>query len=311
MIKRIYEIADEYFNRNGNLDRMHDLLANVDVMATENGQDILGTAKVPLSMLNFPRYQVDRLHFLNEEKIVSLSQNFDLRKAGYIDIIPNRERGSFDVCEGMGRVIAAHMCGRDYVLANVHLGVSDDEIERYGAELFRGQYDEVRPMKAVHQHTASLVLNDPVVSVVDRLANKYGILISPTSKERREGKVYLKSYLDALEIVKVNGAKGLDFAFKVIHHAGWDMETFGYSTYSMRMMRYIYQAYGEERKIINVFSSILRESSPTAFKERARDAYPKRNYRVACVLYADDLLKQRFGSRNRFAYVDNKISIVA
>ena len=166
-------------------------------------------------------------------------------------------------------------------------------------------------MKAIHQHTAALVLNDPIVSVVDTLSRKYGVLISPTTKERRDGKVYLKSYLDALDIVKTNGPKGLEFAFKVIHHAGWDMETFGYSTYTMRTMKYIFQAYGEERKIVNIFGTLLRESSPTAFKERAHLAYPNRNYRVACVLYADDLLKERFGSRNRFAYVDNKISIVA
>lgn len=313
MANTIYSKATELFENKRDAREMKAVLANVNVTKKDkDGRAICGTVTAPLDMLRFPRYQKDRMNKLNEDKIYNISRNFDPGKAGYIEVIPNYEYGTLDVADGLGRVIAASLAGIEFISVNVHVNVAQEDIERYGASLYADQYDNVRAMKPCHQHTARLILGDPEVKVLDRVSSKCHVLVNPTKEDKEKGIPWVKSYSDALSIVKVNGAEGLEFAYKVIQRAGWDIEAYGYSAYALGMLKYVYQAYGKERAIVGKFGTLLRDYTPTKFKDEAHRKYPQRSdFRVSCALLADDMLKEIYGKKNRLVYVDNRIRVAS
>lgn len=306
MSKKIYEVAEKYFSRKGDSRRVRDIIQNMRP-DTVDGKPCIGTAMVPVDMLRFPSYQADRLCNLNEEKIMSISSNFDLRRSGCIELVPNIQYGSFDVADGMGRTIAAEIAGIEYIRANIHLGIPQSEVERYGAGLYADQYDGVRPMKPCHQRLAKIILGDPCVTSLDQISKQHNVILIPTLEDKKSRRPHVKSYSDAMEIVKVNGKEGLDWAYRVIKSAGWDIETYGYASYVLRTLKFIYQVYGHEKGIVGKFGGILRQYSPTGFKEAAHLKYPDREPRTACVLYADDILSTAIGQQKRLYYAGNKI----
>lgn len=310
-MSKVYETAEKYFTRKGDNRRLNDILRNINNPETKDGKPVLGTAKVPIDMLRFPLYQRDRLVNRNTDKIRRISDHFDILRSGCIEIVPNPRYGLFDVADGMGRVIAADMAGIDYLRANIHLAVLQSEVESYGARLFSDQSDGVDPIKPSQSHLAKLILKDPVVTILDGLSRKYDVLITPTEEQKASGHPYVKSYSDAWAIAKVNGAAGLEFAYRVIQAAGWNLETYGYAAYVLRMLKFMYQAYGKEKGAVAKLGGLLREYSPTGFKEKAHLLYPQREVRTACALLADDMLKEYYGKKRRLHFAGNKVEISA
>ena len=101
----------------------------------------------------------------------------------------------------------------------------------------------------------------------------------------------LGSYTDTYSIVKVHGEKCLDFIFSIIDNAGWNKETNGYATFVMRALREVWIAHPNDRKEIHSFlSKELRQIDPALFSAEAKSKYPKRDHRVSCVLYVEDLV---------------------
>lgn len=310
-MSKVYDVAQKYFTKVGDVRRMKDILKNASRPVCVDGKPVMCPAEIPLDMLRFPEYQKDRLRNINEEKIYLISNDFSVCRAGYVEVIPNMELGLFEVSDGMGRTIAADMAGIEYIQANIHLNVPQSEISKTGARLFSDQYSGVRPMKPSHQHTAKLILGDPIVKTLDKVAKKHNVIVTPSKDDRESGTPYVKSYSDVFDIAKVNGEEGLEFAFKVIKNAGWNIETYGYASYVLRTMKYIYQAYRGEKNIVIKLGKILRDFSPTGFNEAAHLKYPNREHRTACVLYADDLLAKQLKENNRIYYAGNKIKIGA
>ena len=160
---------------------------------------------------------------------------------------------------------------------------------KFEAEYFIGQDSEVENVKPVEKHLARVIIGDEAALTLDALFKKYKIKFV-NSQGQREGSV-LGSYTDTYRIAKTHGGSCLDFIFSVIHRAGWDKESNGYSTAVMRSLREVWVAHPNDRpQIHNFLAEKLRQMDPVLFTSRARTKYPTRDQRVAGILYMEDLV---------------------
>ena len=96
-----------------------------------------------------------------------------------------------------------------------------------------------------------------------------------------------------------------DFIFSIIDNAGWNKETNGYATFVMRALREVWIAHPNDRKEIHRYlSKELRQIDPALFSAEAKAKYPKRDHRVSCVLYVEDLVCDGLGIEKKI-YVEN------
>lgn len=164
-----------------------------------------------------------------------------------------------------------------------------DERLKFEAEYFIGQNSEVENVKPLEKHPSEVILGREAATILDKLLNKYGIKFVAAKGNR--GESVLGSYTDAYSIAKVHGEKCLDFIFSIIENAGWNKEKNGYATFVMRSLREIWIAHPNDRKKIHKFlSKELRKIDPALFSANAKAKYPKREPRISCVLYVEDLV---------------------
>lgn len=178
-----------------------------------------------------------------------------------------------------------------------------DERLKFEAEYFIGQDSEVENVKPLEKHLSRVIIGDSAAVSLDKLLNKYGIKFVATKGNREES--VLGSYTDTYSIVKVHGEKCLDFIFSIIDNAGWNKETNGYATFVMRALREVWIAHPNDRKEIHRYlSKELRQIDPALFSAEAKAKYPKRDHRVSCVLYVEDLVCDGLGIEKKI-YVEN------
>lgn len=198
--------------------------------------------------------------------------------------------------DGQGRFIIAGEKGIDRLNAIILMDAPEDPDERlkFEAEYFIGQDSEVENVKPLEKHLSRVIIGDSAAVSLDKLLNKYGIKFVATKGNR--GESVLGSYTDAYSIVKVHGEKCLDFIFSIIENAGWNKETNGYATFVMRALREVWIAHPSDRKEMHRYlSKELRQIDPALFSAEAKSKYPKRDHRVSCVLYVEDLVCDGLG----------------
>lgn len=288
------------------MEQFNDIVANIKpLMTTGKGRNqrvITGSAVVPLSLCFVDsRYQGMRTH----KHLNRLKNKWDERKLTPIILVPNPEEYRFAVVDGQGRCLVAPEKGMDRLNAIILMDAPEDLNERlkFEAEYFIGQDSEVENVKPLEKHLSRVIIGDNAAVSLDKLLNKYGIKFVATKGNREES--VLGSYTDTYSIVKVHGEKCLDFIFSIIDNAGWNKETNGYSTFVMRALREVWIAHPTERKEIHKFlSKELRQVDPALFSANAKSKYPKRDHRVSCVLYVEDLVCDGLGIEKKI-YVDN------
>ena len=262
---------------------------------------ITGCVSVPLAICFIDmRYQGMRKH----SRLNRLENKWDERKLTPIIIVPHPEECRYAVVDGQGRCLVAPKKGMTRLNAIVLMDAPEDLNERlkFEAEYFIGQDSEVENVKPVEKHLSRCIIGDPAATILDKLLRKYKIEFT-NSKGNREESV-LGSYTDTYTIAKVHGEKCLDFIFAVIENAGWNKETNGYSTYVMRSLRDVWIAHPNDRvKIYKFLSDELRQLDPKLFGANARARYPKRDHRVSCVLYTEDLICKGLGIEKKI-YID-------
>ena len=195
--------------------------------------------------------------------------------------------------------------GMDRLNAIILMDAPEDLNERlkFEAEYFIGQDSEVENVKPLEKHLSRVIIGDSAAVSLDKLLNKYGIKFVATKGNREES--VLGSYTDTYSIVKVHGEKCLDFIFSIIDNAGWNKETNGYATFVMRALREVWIAHPNDRKEIHRYlSKELRQIDPALFSAEAKSKYPKRDHRVSCVLYVEDLVCDGLGIEKKI-YVEN------
>ena len=274
------------------MEQFNDIVANIKpLMTTGKGRNqrvITGSAVVPLSLCFVDaRYQGMRTH----KHLNKLRNKWDERKLTPIILVLHPEEYRCAVVDGQGRIIVAGEKGIDRLNAIILMDAPEDPDERlkFEAEYFIGQDSEVENVKPLEKHLSRVIIGDSAAVSLEKLLNKYGIKFVSTKGNREES--VLGSYTDTYSIVKVHGEKCLDFIFSIIDNAGWSKETNGYATFVMRALREVWIAHPTERKVIHRFlSKELRQIDPALFSANAKSKYPKRDHRVSCVLYVEDLV---------------------
>lgn len=288
------------------MEQYNDIVANIKPLMTvgkgKNQRAITGSAVVPLSCCFVDsRYQGMRTH----KHLNRLKNKWDERKLTPIILVPHPEEYRFAVVDGQGRCLVAPEKGMDRLNAIILMDAPEDLEERlkFEAEYFIGQDSEVENVKPLEKHLSRVIIGDSAAVSLDNLLNKYGIKFVATKGNREES--VLGSYTDTYSIVKVHGEKCLDFIFSIIDNAGWNKETNGYATFVMRSLRETWVAHPNDRKEIHRFlSKELRQIDPALFSAEAKAKYPKRDHRVSCVLYVEDLVCDGLGIEKKI-YVDN------
>ena len=288
------------------MEQYNDIVANIKPLMTvgkgKNQRVITGSAVVPLSRCFVDsRYQGMRTH----KHLNRLKNKWDERKLTPIILVPHPEEYRFAVVDGQGRCLVAPEKGMDRLNAIILMDAPEDLDERlkFEAEYFIGQDSEVENVKPLEKHLSRVIIGDSAAVSLDKLLNKYGIKFVATKGNREES--VLGSYTDTYSIVKVHGEKCLDFIFSIIDNAGWNKETNGYATFVMRALREVWIAHPNDRKEIHRFlSKELRQIDPALFSAEAKSKYPKRDHRVSCVLYVEDLVCDGLGIEKKI-YVEN------
>ena len=288
------------------MEQYNDIVANIKPLMTtgkgKNQRAITGSAVVPLSCCFVDsRYQGMRTH----KHLNRLKNKWDERKLTPIILVPHPEEYRFAVVDGQGRCLVAPEKGMDRLNAIILMDAPEDLDERlkFEAEYFIGQDSEVENVKPLEKHLSRVIIGDSAAVSLDKLLNKYGIKFVATKGNREES--VLGSYTDTYSIVKVHGEKCLDFIFSIIDNAGWNKETNGYATFVMRALREVWIAHPNDRKEIHRYlSKELRQIDPALFSAEAKAKYPKRDHRVSCVLYVEDLICDGLGIEKKI-YVEN------
>lgn len=288
------------------IEQFNDIVANIKPLMTvgkgKKQRAITGSAVVPLSCCFVDsRYQGMRTH----KHLNRLKNKWDERKLTPIILVPHPEEYRFAVVDGQGRCLVAPEKGMDRLNAIILMDAPEDLSERlkFEAEYFIGQDSEVENVKPLEKHLSRVIIGDSAAVSLDKLLNKYGIKFVATKGKREES--VLGSYTDTYSIVKVHGEKCLDFIFSIIDNAGWNKETNGYATFVMRALREVWIAHPNDRKEIHRFlSKELRQIDPALFSAEAKSKYPKRDHRVSCVLYVEDLVCDGLGIEKKI-YVEN------
>ena len=288
------------------MEQFNDIVANINPLMTvgkgKNQRAITGSAVVPLSCCFVDsRYQGMRTH----KHLNRLKNKWDERKLTPIILVPHPEEYRFAVVDGQGRCLVAPEKGMDRLNAIILMDAPEDLDERlkFEAEYFIGQDSEVENVKPLEKHLSRVIIGDVAAVSLDKLLNKYGIKFVATKGNR--GESVLGSYTDTYSIVKVHGEKCLDFIFSIIDNAGWNKETNGYATFVMRALREVWIAHPNDRKEIHRYlSKELRQIDPALFSAEAKAKYPKRDHRVSCVLYVEDLVCDGLGIEKKI-YVEN------
>lgn len=288
------------------MEQYKDIVANIKPLMTvgkgKNQRAVTGSAVVPLSCCFVDsRYQGMRTH----KHLNRLKNKWDERKLTPIILVPHPEEYRFAVVDGQGRCLVAPEKGMDRLNAIILMDVPEDLDERlkFEAEYFIGQDSEVENVKPLEKHLSRVIIGDSAAVSLDKLLNKYGIKFVATKGNREES--VLGSYTDTYSIVKVHGEKCLDFIFSIIDNAGWNKETNGYATFVMRALREVWIAHPNDRKeIYRYLSKELRQIDPALFSAEAKAKYPKRDHRVSCVLYVEDLVCDGLGIEKKI-YVEN------
>ena len=236
--------------------------------------------------------------------IKRLENKRDERKLSNITLVPHPEEYRFAIVDGQGRFLVAPKKGLDKLFATILMDAPENPVERlkFEAEYFIGQDSEVENVKPLEKHLARVIIGDEAATVLDKLLNKYEIKFVANKGNREES--ILGSYTDTYSIAKVHGEKCLDFIFSIISNAGWNKETNGYATFVMRALRDVWVAHPNNRTEIHEFlSDELRQLDPGLFSANAKTKYPKRDHRVSCVLYVEDMVCKGLGIK-KMIYID-------
>lgn len=288
------------------IEQYMDVEANIRPLTTvgkgKNQRTITGSAVVPLSCCFVDsRYQGMRTH----KHLNKLKNKWDERKLTPIILVPHPEEHRYAIVDGQGRFTVAPEKGLDRLNAIILMDAPEDLDERlrFEAEYFIGQDSEVENVKPLEKHLSRVIIGDKAAVILDKLLTKYQIKFVATKGNREES--VLGSYTDTYSIAKVHGEKCLEFIFSIIENAGWNKETNGYATFVMRALREVWVAHPNDRKKIHRFlSKELRQIDPALFSAEAKSKYSKRDHRVSCVLYVEDIVCDGLGIEKKI-YVEN------
>lgn len=275
-----------------------------------------GTGKfvcsIPVDLLRVDEaYQ--RISTRKEIALRRLARNWSDDKLMPIIVVPHEEEYSFYIIDGYGRYIVSttmlpnlkYKALDAIVLTKVPKNYS--ERQKYEAQLFIGQGNEVETVTPVQMHNARLLAGDEAAIILQSMCDKHNISYVSNSGQRN-GAV-LGSYAVAYDIARINGRSCLDFIFSVIENAGWHTETNGYSRNVMKALKDIWTAHqstSERNQAFTYLGEELRKTDPHGLIAKARAKYPERDPKQSTGLYIEDLLVDNLNFERAEYFIESK-----
>lgn len=216
-------------------------------------------------------------------------------------VVAHPEEYCFYIVDGYHRyTVATTMLRTSYkaldaiVLTNVPKDSS--KRQKFEAELFVSQNEEVERVTPIQMHNARLLIGDSAAISLQKMLDKYNVsyVASPGQREQ----AVLGSYETAYGIAKRNGNVCLEFIFSIIDNAGWKTETNGYSKAIMKGIKDVWCAYptsDKHKQMHTYYSKALRGIDPKLLIAKSRSKYPERNERQTVALYLADMVVDNLG----------------
>lgn len=285
--------------------RFNDIMANARPMMTKGSGKSLHTitayANVPLALCYVDeRYQGMRTH----KHIKRLENKWDERKLSNITLVPHPEEYRFAIVDGQGRFLVAPKKGLDKLFATILMDAPENPTERlkFEAEYFIGQDTESENVKPLEKHPARVIIGDESATILDKLLKNMKLSLQLTKEIEKS--LFLEAIQIHIQLQKFMEKNAQISFFSIISNAGWNKETNGYATFVMRALRDVWVAHPNNRTEIHEFlSDELRQLDPGLFSANAKSKYPKRDHRVSCVLYAEDMVCKGLGIK-KMIYID-------
>ena len=102
-----------------------------------------------------------------------------------------------------------------------------------------------------------------------------------------------------------------DWIFNICKKAGFDRKSNGYSTYVMRSLKDMYKLYPENRtEIEKVLIKYLRKIEPIFLKSEAVVEYPMVDYKIACSLFAEDIVVRELNAKHKRKVENGKVTFI-
>ena len=272
------------------------LLKGLTKMYVDTGCKV-AIISIPVELLEIDSsYQTD---IRTERDLRYLTDHWDENKLLPLVGVPHWEEGKIYLVDGYGRWIASQYIDKEKyseLLVMVILSAPSDKNKRleFEAEMYAFQNAQVAKMTPLQKHGAMLILHDPATETLETLKAKYGFEYKAT-KGNRDASI-LGSYASTLNLCKIDGGKCANYVFEICRNAGFDRKSNGYATYIMKGLADIYKIYSNNREDTKeLFSDMLRKTTPTLLKSNAVTKYPILDFRSALSLFLEDMIVDNLG----------------
>lgn len=257
-------------------------------------------ASIPVELLRVD-FAYQRITTSTPARLKKLANHWREDKLMPMIVVAHPEEYCFYIVDGFHRyTVSTTMLETKYnaLDAIVLTNAPQEAVERqkFEAELFVSQNEEVERVTPIQMHKARVLIGDDAANNLQKMLDKYDV--SYVSSPGQRDKAVLGSYETAYGIAKRNGNKCLEFIFSIIDNAGWRTEPNGYSKAIMKGIKDVWCAYPIPEKHIKMhtyFSDALREIDPKLLVAKARGRYPERDDRQTVSLYLADMLVENLG----------------
>lgn len=273
------------------------------------------TAIIPIPVHLFAIDETYQVEERTNRSLSYLTKDFREEKLLPVTGVPHDEEGKMYLVDGYGRWQASQIVDKrdgtekyKYLDCLVILNAPTEPKERqkFEAEHYAFQNLGTARVTPLQRHGAYTCMNYPAAVILNEMKEKYGFKLTKGRGQRTAG--YLGSYSTAFRICEVNGRDCADYIFNICKKSGFHLKANGYSTYVFMALRDIWLYYPEQREIAAKFlSKYLRKREPAQFKAEAMAEYGMLDNRIACSLYAEDLLVENVEFEHVRTVEDNKV----
>lgn len=270
-------------------------------------------AAIPVELLRVD-FAYQRVTTSTSSKLRKLANHWREEKLMPMIVVAHPEEYCFYIVDGFHRfMVATTMLSAKYksldaiVLTNAPKDAK--KRQKFEAELFVSQNEEVERITPIQMHKARLLIGDEAASNLQNMLDKYNVSYVATSGQREQA--VLGSYETAYGIAKRNGNACLEFIFSIIDNAGWRTETNGYSKAIMKGIKDVWCAYpgSEKHNLMHVYySDALRDIDPKLLIAKSRSRYPERDARQTVALYLADMVVENLGFEKSVYFEQNKLA---
>lgn len=257
-------------------------------------------ASIPVELLRID-FAYQRITTSTPARLKKLANHWREDKLMPMIVVAHPEEFSFYIVDGFHRfTVATTMLKSVYkALDAIVLTNAPEEAakrQKFEAELFVTQNEEVERITPIQMHKARLLIGDGAAAGLQKMLDKYNVSYVATSGQREQA--VLGSYETAYGIAKRNGNTCLEFIFSIIDNAGWRTETNGYSKAIMKGFKDVWCAYPTQTKhklMHTYYSEELRKIDPRLLIAKSRSRYPERSEKQIVALYLADMLIEDLG----------------